>query len=606
MDTVRTLFNHIGEYKKASLLAPFFTALEVVMEVLMPFIMALIIDRGIQVGDMNAVYFFGFLMVVAAMLSLLSGVLAGRFCAIAATGFGANLRLALFEKVQTFSFSNIDKFSTGGLVTRMTVDITNLQNAYMMLIRIAVRAPLMIIISMVMCFYLSVRLSMVFLVAILVLALALSLIIGRVSGLFREVFNKYDELNASTQENITAIRVVKSFVRESYERAKFNKAATNLYKLFVKAEGLLALNSPVMMFVIFGCIIALSWFGAQFIVIGELTTGALTSFFTYVMSITMSLMMLSMVFVMISMSVASADRIAEVLNEEPTIAEPEEPLTEVPDGSIDFNHVCFRYREDANEDTLYNINLHIRSGETIGIIGATGSGKSTLVSLISRLYDVNTGEIRVGGNNVRDYDTEVLRDQVAVVLQNSVLFSGTILENLRWGNPEASEEECRKACEMACAHEFIERFPQGYETWIEQGGSNVSGGQRQRLCIARALLKKPKVLILDDSTSAVDTTTDAHIRKALRNAIPETTKIIIAQRVASVADADRIIVLHNGRMQGFDTHENLLKTNDIYREIYEVQTRDNVADFDQPLPGGSFEEPLPTTTEGGERLESTH
>lgn len=581
---IKTLLRYVREYKKASLLAPLFTALEVLMEVLIPFVTASIIDRGIEAGNIRQVYLYGGLMLIMAFLSLSFGVLAGKYSARASSGFACNLREGIYENIQTFSFSNIDKFSTAGLVTRMTTDVTNLQNAYQMILRIAVRAPLMFLCSMFMCFFISVRLSMIFLAAIIVLATALLLIMSRATKIFNQVFQKYDDLNASVQENVSAIRVVKSFVREDYENQKFRKAAEKLYGMFVKAEGNLAFNNPVMMLVVYGCIIALSWFGAQFIVAGDLTTGELTSLFSYVMSVLMSLMMLSMVFVMITMSAASGRRIYEVLAEKPDLTNPQQPETVVADGSIDFNHVSFSYKHGSGEETLRDIDLHIRSGETIGIIGGTGCGKSSLVSLISRLYDVDEGSVCVGGLDVRSYDMEALRNQVAVVLQKNVLFSGTILDNLRWGKEDATEEECREACRQACADEFIERFPEKYNTWIEQGGSNVSGGQKQRLCIARALLKKPKVLILDDSTSAVDTATDAKIRKAFAAKIPGTTKLIISQRISSIQDADRILILDNGRVDGFDTHENLLAKNQIYQEIYEAQTRGG-GDFDQPDTG---------------------
>ena len=581
---IKTLLRYVREYKKASLLAPLFTALEVLMEVLIPFVTASIIDRGIEAGNIRQVYLYGGLMLIMAFLSLSFGVLAGKYSARASSGFACNLREGIYENIQTFSFSNIDKFSTAGLVTRMTTDVTNLQNAYQMILRIAVRAPLMFLCSMFMCFFISVRLSMIFLAAIIVLATALLLIMSRATKIFNQVFQKYDDLNASVQENVSAIRVVKSFVREDYENQKFRKAAEKLYGMFVKAEGNLAFNNPVMMLVVYGCIIALSWFGAHFIVAGDLTTGELTSLFSYVMSVLMSLMMLSMVFVMITMSAASGRRIYEVLAEKPDLTNPQQPETVVADGSIDFNHVSFSYKHGSGEETLRDIDLHIRSGETIGIIGGTGCGKSSLVSLISRLYDVDEGSVCVGGLDVRSYDMEALRNQVAVELQKNVLFSGTILDNLRWGKEDATEEECREACRQACADEFIERFPEKYNTWIEQGGSNVSGGQKQRLCIARALLKKPKVLILDDSTSAVDTATDAKIRKAFAAKIPGTTKLIISQRISSIQDADRILILDNGRVDGFDTHENLLAKNQIYQEIYEAQTRGG-GDFDQPDTG---------------------
>lgn len=582
---IKTLLAQIRQYRTASLLAPLFTGLEVLMEVLIPFVTASIIDKGIEAGDLGQVYRYGLLMLIMAFFSLAFGVLAGRCAAHASSGFACNLRDAMYQNVQTFSFSNIDKFSTAGLVTRMTTDVTNLQNAYQMILRIAVRAPLMLICSMVMCFFISARLSLVFLAAIVVLAAALIAIMLRTTRIFNEVFRRYDDLNASVQENVSAIRVVKAFVREDHENTKFKQAADNLYRLFVKAEGLLALNNPVMMLVVYGSILALSWFGAHFIVIGSLTTGELTSLFSYVMSVLMSLMMLSMIFVMITMSAASARRIAEVLDERPDLTAPATPDTEIPDGSIDFDHVSFSYKHGSGEKTLRDIDLHIKAGETVGIIGGTGSGKSSLVNLISRLYDVDEGCVKVGGKDVRSYDMELLRDQVAVVLQKNVLFTGTILDNLRWGKEDATLEECQEACRLACADEFIQRFPDRYDTWIEQGGTNVSGGQKQRLCIARALLKKPKILILDDSTSAVDTATDASIRRAFAQSIPGTTKLIIAQRISSVQDADRILVLDDGRISGFDTHENLLKTNRIYQEIYEAQSGAG-GDFDQPGASG--------------------
>ena len=579
---LKTLLSQVKEYKTASLLAPLFTALEVVMELFIPFITAAIIDQGIEAGDLGQVYRYGALMIVMAFLSLCFGTLAGRFSAKASAGFACNLRDALYAKVQTFSFSNIDKYSTAGLVTRMTTDVTNMQNAYQMILRIAVRAPLMLVCSMCMCFFISVQLSEVFLVALVVLGVSLIFIMTRTIPVFQKVFRKYDDLNASVQENVSAIRVVKAFVREAYEDEKFKKAADGLYRLFVKAESTLALNSPIMMLVVYGSILALSWFGAHYIVAGELTTGNLTSLFSYVMGVLMSLMMLSMIFVMVTMSIASAERICEVLKETPALADPERPLMTVSDGRVDFDHVSFSYQHGSGEVVLRDLDLHIASGETIGVVGGTGSGKSSLVNLISRLYDVDQGSVRVDGVDVRDYDLEALRNQVAVVLQKNVLFSGTILDNLRWGKEDATEEECREAARLACADEFIDRFPDGYNTWIEQGGSNVSGGQKQRLCIARALLKSPKVLILDDSTSAVDTATDAKIREAFARQIPGTTKIIIAQRVSSVQNADRILVLDNGAVSGFDTHENLLKTNRIYQEIYEAQTQGG-GDFDHPV-----------------------
>ena len=581
---IKTLFRQVKQYKKASLLTPLFAALEVLMEVLIPFVTAELIDKGIQGGSIEYVWRYGLLMVAMAMLSLLFGLLAAKFAATASSGFAANLRNAMYENIQTFSFSNIDKFSTAGLVTRMTTDVTNIQNAYQMVLRIAVRAPMTMILSMVMCFVINHELSLVFLVAVAVLAIGLIFIVRRAMRLFDDVFHKYDDLNASVQENVSAIRVVKAFVREDYEKKKFNKAAENVYRLFVKAEKTIAINSPMMMLVVYGCIIALSWFGAQFVVSDKLTTGELTSLFSYVMSVLMSLMMLSMIFVMLTMSLASGRRIAEVLNEKPDLTNPAEPVMDIPNGQIDFDHVSFAYKHGTGESTLKDIDLHIKSGETIGIIGGTGCGKSSLVNLISRLYDASEGTVRVGGRDVREYDMEALRDKVAVVLQKNVLFSGTILENLRWGKEDATLEECKEVCAQACADEFIDKMPDGYDTFIEQGGNNVSGGQKQRLCIARALLKKPCVLILDDSTSAVDTATDAKIRKAFAQKIPGTTKLIIAQRVASVQGADRIIVMDDGRVVAFDTHDNLMKTNEIYREIYETQTQGG-GDFDQPGQG---------------------
>lgn len=565
-------------------MTPIYTAGEVFMEILIPFVTARIIDEGIQAGDFGKICLYGGLMLLCAFISLFFGVQAGKTAADASTGFACNLREGIYENVQTFAFSNIDKYSTAGLVTRMTTDVTNVQNAFQMILRIAVRAPLMLICSFIMCFIISARLSLVFLGALFVLACGLLFIMKKVSSIFNEVFGKYDDLNSSVQENVTAIRVVKAFNREDFENKKFGKSAELLYKLFVKAEGLLALNSPVMMAVIYACMLALSWLGAHYIVGGTMTTGNLTSLFSYVMSMMTSLMMLSMIFVMVSMSVASARRIAEVLEEKPALTNPENPVMEVKDGSIDFNHVSFAYRQGSGEDVLKDIDLHIASGETIGIIGGTGSGKSSFVNLISRLYDVTAGTVCVGGLDVRTYDMEALRNQVAVVLQKNVLFSGTILDNLRWGKEDATEEECAESCRLACADEFIERFPDRYQTHVEQGGSNLSGGQKQRLCIARALLKEPRVLILDDSTSAVDTATDASIRKAFRTHIPGTTKLIISQRISSVEDADRILVLDGGKVSGFDTHEALLKINAIYREIYDAQVSSG-GDFDEQQGG---------------------
>lgn len=577
---IKTLAKCIGKYKKESIITPIFTAVEVFLEILIPFITASIIDKGIQAGDMRKVGIYGGIMLIIAFLSLFCGIQAGKYAAAASTGFACNLREKMYENIQTFSFSNIDKFSTAGLVTRMTTDVTNVQNAYQMIIRIAVRAPLMMICSITMCVIISPRLSIIFLVALIFLGFVLFFIIYKVTPVFTSGFEKYDELNASVQENISGIRVVKAFVREDHEKKKFNKAADNLYKTFVKAESFLAFNNPTMMLVVYGCIVALSWFASHFIVSGSITTGNLTSMFSYVMSMLMALMMLSMIFVMVSMSAASARRISEVLNEKADLANPEKPYEEVEDGRIDFNHVNFSYRKNSTEDTLHDIDIHINAGETIGIIGGTGCGKSSFVSLISRLYDVTEGSVCVGGKDVRTYDMYALRNQVAVVLQKNVLFSGTILDNLRWGDDNASYEDCVEACKQACADEFIERMPKKYDTWIEQGGTNVSGGQRQRLCIARALLKKPKVLILDDSTSAVDTATDAKIKQAFAQKIPGTTKLIVSQRISSIQDADRIIVLEDGKVSGFDTHENLMENNKVYREICEVQMQGG-GDFDE-------------------------
>ena len=577
---MKKVLQQLGRYRKDTILCIIMAALEILMEILMPFITALIIDQGLEAANLNLVYRYGILMVVMALLSLVFGSQAGKCAASASAGLSANLRQAIYNNIQTFSFSNIDKFSVPGLVTRMTTDITNVQNAFMMVIRIAVRAPLMLIFSYIMCLIISPRMSLMFLIAVVFLIVVLGAIMVVTLKIFGQVFRKYDDLNASVQENVSAIRVVKAFVREDYENLKFSKASANLYKLFVKAEGLLAFNNPAMMLAVYFCIITASWLGAQFIVGGTLSTGDLTSLFSYIMSLLMSLMMLSMVVVMISMSMASIRRISEVLSETPDLKEPEEPVTQVADGSIDFDHVSFSYKHGSGKNALSDIDLHIASGETIGVIGGTGSGKSSLVNLICRLYDVSEGSVKVGGLDVRQYDMEALRNQVSVVLQKNTLFSGTILDNLRWSNPDATEEECIQACRAACADEFIERFPDGYQTRIERGGANVSGGQKQRLCIARALLKHPKVLILDDSTSAVDTATDAKIRAAFARQIPGTTKII-AQRVSSVEHADRILVLDEGRINGFDTHENLLKNNAIYREIYESQVNGG-GDFDQP------------------------
>lgn len=581
---IKTLLAHVKEYKRPSLLAPLCAALEVFFDMSIPFVIAQLIDQGIQAGNMAVAMKFGLLMLFLAICGLTTGFLAGKFAAEASAGFAANLREGMYDNIQTFAFSNIDKYSTAGLVTRMTTDVTNVQNAYQMIIRVAVRAPLTVIFSMFMCFVVDRRLSIMFLIAVVILATSLYFIMRRAMTSFNYVFRKYDELNASVQENISGIRVVKAFVREDYENKKFTKAAENIYQLFVKAEKIVIFNNPIMMFIIFACMICLSWFGAHFIVAGSLTTGELTSLFSYIFAMMMSLMMLSMIMVMISMSTASAERISEVLTEKADIVNPENPLMEVPDGSICFDHVHFSYKHGSSEEVLSDIDLSIASGEIIGVIGGTGSGKTSFANLISRLYDVDAGSVTVGGHDVRQYDLEVLRDQVAVVLQKNILFSGTILDNLRWGNEDATEEECIEACRQACADEFIERFPDKYNTWIEQGGSNVSGGQKQRLCIARALLKKPKVLILDDSTSAVDTATDANIRRSFAETIPGTTKIIIAQRISSIQHADKILVLDGGKISGFASHDELLKTNAIYREINDVQQQDD-GDFD--MEGGA-------------------
>ena len=579
---MKRVLQQLGVYKKDTFLCVVLTTLEVIMEILLPFITARLLEEGLEAGHLPAVYRYGAVLVVMSLLSLIFGATAGRFAASASSGLAANLREAIYANIQTFSFSNIDKFSVPGLVTRMTTDITIVQQAFMMVIRIAVRSPLTLVFSFAMCMYINVELSLTFLIALAFLVVVIGTIMVVTLRIFSQVFRKYDDLNASVQENVSAIRVVKAFVREDYEDKKFSRASKNLYDLSVKAEGLLAFNGPAMMIAVYFCIVMVSWLGAHFIVVdGTLGATDLTSLYSYIMSLLMSLMMLSMVVVMISMSMASIRRIREVLDETPDLHNPEHPVAEVADGSIDFNHVNFSYKHGSGKNALMDIDLHIQSGETIGVIGGTGSGKSSLVNLICRLYDVDEGSVYVGGRDVREYDMEALRDQVSVVLQKNTLFSGTILENLRWGNPDATDEECIEACRAACADEFIDRFPDGYHTRIERGGNNVSGGQKQRLCIARALLKKPKVLILDDSTSAVDTATDAKIRRAFAEKIPGTTKIIIAQRVSSVEGADRILVLDNGRVNAFDTHENLLKSNAIYQEIYESQVKGG-GDFDQP------------------------
>lgn len=607
MHILKVLYGEIRQYKKSTFLTPVFTLLEVLMEILIPFITASLIDKGIQAGNMDEILHYGLIMLIMAFASLLFGILGGVFASDASSGFAANLRDSMYANIQTFSFSNIDKYSTAGLVTRMTTDVTNVQNAFMMIIRIAVRAPLMMIVALVMCIVISPKISVIFLAALVVLAIAVFVIISRASDAFRTTFRKYDDLNASVQENVSAIRVVKAFVREDHEKDKFNKAVGELYGLFVRAEKLVAMNFPLMMLIVDACVVGVSWFGARMIVGGSLTTGELTSLFSYIMMVLFSLMMLSMIFVMITMSTASAQRICEVLEEKPDITNPENPVMTVADGSIDMEDVDFAYKirevsydkngneiitihdtasdnTDRSSRTLHNIDLHIRSGETIGIIGGTGSGKSSLVNLISRLYDVTNGRVLVGGVDVRDYDLETLRDGVSVVLQSNNLFSGTIMDNLKWGNPNATLEDCKEACRLACADEFIDRMPEGYNTQITQGGTNVSGGQKQRLCIARALMKKPKILILDDSTSACDTATDAKIRAGFASRIPGTTTLIIAQRISSVQSADRILVLDEGTIGGFDTHEKLLETNEIYREIYESQTQGG-GDFDEPQEG---------------------
>ena len=576
----RTLLKQVKQYKAAALLTPLWTTLEVIMGVLIPYAIASSIDKGIGAGSLPDVYKYGGIMLGLAFLSLIFGILAGRFAAYSSTGLAANLRLAMYQNIQRFSFSDIDKYSTAGLVTRMTTDVSSIQSAFQMLLRVTFRAPLNLVSALAMCFVIHPRLSIIFLAAMLVLGTFLSWLILRAARLFKEILKKVDALNGVVQENVSAIRVVKAFVREDHEMSKFDKAALGLYTMNIKAETLMALNGPVMNLIVNACIIALSWWGARYIVEGSLTTGQLTSLFSYIMTVLSSLMMLSMIIVQLTQSAASGARIAEVIDEVPDMDNPDKPLTQVADGSIRFNHVYFTYKE-GGDYALEDIDLEIKPGETVGLIGGTGSGKSSLVNLIPRLYDVSEGSVEVGGVDVRRYDMRSLRNNVAMVLQQSTLFSGTILENLRWGNPDATREECEEACRLAAADEFIQSFPDGYDTHIEQGGTNVSGGQRQRLCIARALLKNPKVLILDDSTSAVDTATDASIRETFRTRLKGTTKIIISQRILSIKDANRIIVMDSGRVDGFDTHENLLKTNAIYREIHEMQSSGGEADFDQ-------------------------
>lgn len=578
---IKTLAKQIKEYKSASLVTPIFMILEVAMEMVIPLLMASIIDDGVQAGDMKHIFAIGCYMILAAIVGLFAGVMGGKYGAKASTGFARNLREAMYENIQTFSFSNIDKFSTAGLVTRMTTDVTNIQNAYQMLLRMCFRAPVSLICAMLMAFLINARVASIYLVAVVFLGIVIIFIMRAVSKYFSEVFKKYDDLNASVQENVAAQRVVKAYVREDYEIDKFHKASYNIYKMFKKAECTMTYVWPVMQFTVYGCILRISWLGAHMIVASQLTTGELMSLLTYCMTILMNLMMLAMIFVMMTMSAASGKRIAEVLNEKADITNPEQPDYDVTDGSIRFDHVTFRYNKQSEKPVLDDLNFEIKAGETIGILGGTGSSKTSLVNLISRLYDVNEGTVYVGGKDVRSYDLETLRNEVSVVLQKNVLFSGTILENLRWGDENATEEECIRACRLACADEFIEKMPEKYNTYIEQGGSNVSGGQKQRLCIARALLKKPKVLILDDSTSAVDTATDAKIRKAFATEIPGTTKIIIAQRISSIQDADRIIVMDNGKIDAFASHEELLRTNEIYKEVYEAQTQTGGGDFDE-------------------------
>ncbi len=577
---LKTLAAQIKEYKRDSILTPVFMLLEVIMETIIPLMMASIIDDGVNRGNMKHIYLTGTGMTIVAVLGLFAGVMGGKYGARASAGFAKNLRKAMYENIQTFSFSEMDRYSTAGLVTRLTTDVTNLQNSYQMILRMCMRAPASMICAMTMAFFIHAKLACIYLAAVIILGAFLIVIMSNAHKYFSRVFQKYDDLNASVQENVSAIRVVKAYVREDHEKNIFTKASANLYNMFIKAEKIIIWNAPLMQFTVYSCILLISWLGAKTIVAGNLETGELMSLLAYCMNILMSLMMLSMVFVMITMSIASAERITQILNEKPDIHDPENPVMEVKDGSIEFRNVEFSYGKDSDEPVLKDISLQIRSGETIGIIGGTGSAKTSLVNLISRLYDVTKGTVTVGGRDVREYDLEVLRNEVAVVLQKNVLFSGTILDNLRWGNKNASEEECKQACILACADEFIEKFPDKYETYIEQGGTNVSGGQKQRLCIARALLKKPKILILDDSTSAVDTATDAKIREAFAGHIPGTTKLIIAQRVSSVRNADHILVMEDGRINGWGTHDELLMDNEIYRDVYESQTGGS-GDFDQ-------------------------
>lgn len=589
--TLTTLISHIGRYKTPAILTPVFTLGEVVIDVLIPYVTAMLIDQGILAGDMQKIYFFGTIMIGMAFLSLFLGIEAGRMSAKASSGFAFNLRKAIYDNIQTFSFTNIDKYSTSGLITRMTTDITMLQTAFQMVLRITVRAPFSLVLAIFMCLFINVRTSLIFIVALIILSAFLVFIINKVTPLFIETFKKYDALNASTQENIAAMRVVKAFVREDYESEKFNKSAEDLYKISVKAESLMAFMSPMMSLVTFGCIIAIAWFGSHYVVEGTLTTGELTSLFTYIMMILMSLMMVSMIFVMLTMSAASANRVVTVINEKADIVSPDNSINEVKDGSVKFENVSFSYEKGSGDYVISDINLEFRSGERIGVIGATASGKSSLVLLISRLYDVSKGKVEVSGNDVRDYDLKTLRDSVAVVLQQNLLFKGTILENLRWGNKNATLKECKEACILACADDFINQMPEGYNTLITQGGTNVSGGQRQRLCLARALLKHPKILILDDATSACDTATDACIRENLRTKLPSMTQIIISQRVNTVMECDKILVFQSGKVNGIGTHEELMEKNEIYKEFYSIQLESG-GDFDSPEQKGGTDEEI--------------